>query len=168
MFSYFFILILLRHTMNVSIAIRNFWNLYLRSSMEHNLIQKATVNSKLLNWFCISCRQLMKRHYSSSTTCRPITVVAALERFTAFGASAAHIGRGYVHVSSSVSADRELLLTGYVGEIYGLYSSRVYNVTSTPHCQCSAGVWSCNMSDWSNFNRRRCDIASRSCKYFIS
>lgn len=46
MFSYFFILILLRHTMNVSIAIRSFWNLYLKSSMEHNLIQKAAVNSE--------------------------------------------------------------------------------------------------------------------------
>lgn len=90
----------------------------------------------------------MKCHYSSSTTCRTITVVvAARERFTAFGASATQIGKGYLHVSSSVSADRELLLTGYIGEIYGLYSSRVYDITSAPHCQCSAGVWSCSLSD---------------------
>lgn len=110
----------------------------------------------------------MKCHYSSNTTCRTITVVAALERFTAFRASATQIGKGYLHVSSLASADKQLLLTGYVGEIYDLYSSRVYHVASTPHCQYSAGVWSCRLSDWSHFNRRGCDIAFRSCKYLIS
>lgn len=89
----------------------------------------------------------MKCHYSSSTTCRTVTVVAALERFTTFGALATQIGKGYLYVSSSASADRELLLIGCLGEIYGLHSSRVHDVTSTPHCQCSAGVWSCSLSD---------------------
>lgn len=64
-----------------------------------------------------------------------------------FGASATQIGKGYLHVSSTASADRELLLTGYIGEIYGLYSSRVYDVMSTLHCQYSAGIWSCSLSD---------------------
>lgn len=127
----------------------------------------------LLHWFSVSGRQMMKCPYFSSTICRALIVMATLGKFTAF--------RGYCHTGwerLSFLFPLLCLLTGNCfsfREVYGLYSSGVYDVTCLPH---PVNAWQVfgdavqAVNDWTSpvrnyLHEKRCDIAFRSCKSVI-
>lgn len=131
---------------------------------------------KTVKYFSISSRQMMICHYSSSTTCRAIIVMAALERFAAFRR---YCNPDRERLSSYLLfciCSQELVLTGYTREIWGLFKSVEICTMCTPLCQCLAGVWRHSLiCDQLNFTserflaqkRKRCDFARRSCKSLI-
>lgn len=110
-----------------------------------------------LHWFSIPSRQMMKCHCSSSTTCRAIMVMAALERFAAF--------RGYCNTDRERLSSYLLFCVCWQGiashwlckkGLWSLLFKSVRCNLSTLCCQCLAGVWRCSLScDWLNFTSER-------------